>query len=118
MQNNTCDLSKVTWPRHADGSCDYDNTNSIATASASENQGMEEFETANTIECAEPAEKEELKLQNLIETKDESERANEKADAKESSALPIIPIVVGVAVLAVLIVVILLAAKKKKYEKK
>ena len=118
MATKDIDLSKITWPRHADGSCDYDNTNSIATASASENQGMEEFETANTIECAEPAEEEELKLQNLIETKDESERANEKADAKESSALPIIPIVVGVAVLAVLIVVILLAAKKKKYEKK
>ena len=24
MLNNICDLSKVTWPRHADGSCDYD----------------------------------------------------------------------------------------------
>lgn len=41
LQNNTCDLSKVTWPRHADGSCDYDNTNSIATVSASENQRVE-----------------------------------------------------------------------------
>ncbi len=24
IANNKCDLSKVTWPRHADGSCDYD----------------------------------------------------------------------------------------------
>ncbi|MBD5434215.1 MAG: hypothetical protein HDR35_08005 [Treponema sp.] len=24
MRDNTCDLSKITWPRHADGSCDYD----------------------------------------------------------------------------------------------
>ena len=24
--NNTCDLSRVTWPRHADGSCDYETT--------------------------------------------------------------------------------------------
>lgn len=24
MRNNACDLSKVTWPRHADGTCDYD----------------------------------------------------------------------------------------------
>ena len=22
--NNTCDLSRVTWPRHADGTCDYE----------------------------------------------------------------------------------------------
>lgn len=24
MRDNTCDLSKITWPRHADGSCDYE----------------------------------------------------------------------------------------------
>ena len=24
IANNTCDLSRVTWPRHADGSCDYE----------------------------------------------------------------------------------------------
>lgn len=24
FKSNTCDLSKVKWPRHADGSCDYD----------------------------------------------------------------------------------------------
>ncbi len=24
IKNNTCDLSKVNWPRHADGSCDFD----------------------------------------------------------------------------------------------
>ena len=24
MRDNTCDLSKITWPRHADGTCDYD----------------------------------------------------------------------------------------------
>jgi len=24
ITNNSLDLSKVTWPRHADGSCDYD----------------------------------------------------------------------------------------------
>ena len=24
LRTNKCDLSKVTWPRHADGSCDYD----------------------------------------------------------------------------------------------
>jgi hypothetical protein len=26
MIDNTCDLSKVTWPRHADGTCDYDDS--------------------------------------------------------------------------------------------
>ena len=27
---NTCDFSRVTWPRHADGSCDYDGSKTIA----------------------------------------------------------------------------------------
>ena len=29
--NNTCDLSRVTWPRHADGSCDYDDSKKAHT---------------------------------------------------------------------------------------
>ncbi|MBP5450878.1 MAG: SH3 domain-containing protein [Treponema sp.] len=35
---NKCDLSKVTWPRHADGSCDYDGskkTPAVQTSNAS-----------------------------------------------------------------------------------
>ncbi len=28
---NKCDLSKVTWPRHADGSCDYDGSKKAVT---------------------------------------------------------------------------------------
>ncbi len=28
---NLCDLSKVTWPRHADGSCDYDGSKKAVT---------------------------------------------------------------------------------------
>ena len=30
MENNTCDLSNITWPRHADGSCDYDGSKKTA----------------------------------------------------------------------------------------
>jgi hypothetical protein len=29
IKNNTCDLSRVTWPRHADGSCDYEDVSSV-----------------------------------------------------------------------------------------
>ncbi len=31
ITTNKCDLSKVTWPRHADGSCDYDGSKSTST---------------------------------------------------------------------------------------
>ena len=33
MENNTCDLSKVTWPRHADGTCDYEDVYSVKSVS-------------------------------------------------------------------------------------
>ncbi len=32
IQTNKCDLSPVTWPRHADGSCDYDGSKKAHTA--------------------------------------------------------------------------------------
>lgn len=31
ISTNNCDLSKVTWPHHADGSCDYDGSKKAAT---------------------------------------------------------------------------------------
>lgn len=33
VRNNKCDLSKVTWPRHADGTCDYEDVSSVKTVS-------------------------------------------------------------------------------------
>ena len=33
IKNNSCDLSKVTWPRHADGTCDYEDVSSVKTVS-------------------------------------------------------------------------------------
>ena len=36
IKNNTCDLSRVTWPRHADGTCDYDDSKTITTQTSKE----------------------------------------------------------------------------------
>lgn len=35
IYNNTIDLSKVTWPRHADGSCDYEEGKTLVATSSS-----------------------------------------------------------------------------------
>ena len=189
-QGYKADLSKITWPRHADGMCDYDNANVSTTAVADGSLGTSTKDAA----VSKPAPAigktavvtENLRLRTddkttaevvatlaagtrvkvlapgredtidgiasnwtqvrvlggakdkdgnaieagtkgwlfggyLSETKSaESESANEEAStAKESSALPIVPIAVGGAALAVLLaVVILTIAKKKKYEKK
>ena len=34
LTTNACDLSKVTWPRHADGSCDYEDGGKSAAESS------------------------------------------------------------------------------------
>jgi hypothetical protein len=36
IYNNKCDLSKVTWPRHADGTCDYDESKTTTTQTSKE----------------------------------------------------------------------------------
>ena len=34
VRSNKCDLSKVTWPRHADGTCDYEDVSSVKIVSS------------------------------------------------------------------------------------
>ncbi len=36
IRTNKCDLSKVTWPRHADGTCDYDESKTTTTQTSKE----------------------------------------------------------------------------------
>ncbi len=39
-RNEKCDKSKFTWPRHADGSCDYDGTKKSAATNVTQNKLM------------------------------------------------------------------------------
>ena len=36
-RNGKCDQSKISWPRHADGSCDYEDVSSVKTVSTTTN---------------------------------------------------------------------------------
>ncbi|MDE5579995.1 MAG: SH3 domain-containing protein [Treponemataceae bacterium] len=201
MATKDIDLSKVTWPRHADGSCDYDDKIELPLIRFSENNkagnvtvnASENPDTSAEAAISKPAPDmgkiatmtENLRLRtddkttakvvttlaagarvkvfapgredtvdgiasnwvqvsvldgakdkdgNAIEAGTtgwlfggylseaesvESESPNEKAtDVKEASALPIMPIATGSAVIAVLLAVVILTVKKKKYEKK
>ena len=182
VKTNNWDNIKVTWPRHADGSCDY-NANSNETASANgtpdtsaeaavsnpapamgktatvtENLRLRTDDTATAQVVTTLAAGARVKVLShgredtidgiasnwvqvevldgakgrdgnaieagttgwlfggyLSETETaESERANEKADAKEPSSLPIMPIAAGGTVLVALLAAILLAVKKRK----
>ena len=182
VKTNNWDNIKVTWPRHADGSCDY-NANSNETASANgtpdtsaeaavsnpapamgktatvtENLRLRTDDTATAqvvttlaagarVKVLSPGREDTIdgiasnwvqvevldgakgRDGNAIEAGTtgwlfggylsetetaESERANEKADAKEPSSLPIMPIAAGGTVLVALLAAILLAVKKRK----
>lgn len=129
MATKDIDLSKVTWPRHADGSCDYDdkielplirfsenNKAGNATVNASENQGMEESKTASATELLEEAEK--LNLPDSDETKNEIKTDSAvKTDIKKEEndfAFPFIRVSLGIIIVIALLSIILAIAKKKK----
>ena len=182
IKTNSFNMSKITWPRHADGTCDYEDTSMSKTAEPAEVTALPETavskpapamgKTATVTENLRLRTDDKTTAQvvamlaagtrvkvlapgreytidgiasnwvqvevlggandkdgNAIEagtvgwlfggylSEAEEFAENERANVKESSALPIVPIVAGVAVLAVLIVVILLAAKKRKSSK-
>lgn len=133
VRSNNCDLSKITWPRHADGSADFDdkiepplirfsenNKAGNVTASASPDTSTKEAtvpKPAPATEHAEPAE--EAALPEAAESESPNKEAESAdADAKQNAALPILPIAAGGAVLAILLAVVLLVVKKRKASKK
>ena len=174
----------VTWPRHADGSCDYDNANDNATASASGNPDTsaeaaipkpapamgktvtvtenlrlrtDDKTTAQVVTTLAAGARVKVEIMGKEETIDgitsnwvqvsvldgakdkdgnaietgtkgwlfggylseaeaaDNGRTNENADAKKSSALPIVPVAAGgIVVFSVLLAVVLLVVKKRK----
>ena len=129
MATKDIDLSKITWPRHADGSCDYDdkidpplirfsenNKAGNVTTSASENQGMEESKTTSATELLEEEEK--LNLSDSDETKNEIKTDSAvKTDIKKEENdfdFPFIRVGLGIIIVIALLSIILAIAKKKK----
>ena len=49
FNHNTCDLSKLIWPRHADGSCDYDGSKTKAAAQTANLTGSTNVEKNKTM---------------------------------------------------------------------
>ena len=60
IQTNKCDLSRVTWPRHADGTCDYDGSKKAHTPTKS--AAISSTQTTNVAPSKTMTVKENLKL--------------------------------------------------------
>lgn len=91
MQKNSCNLSTIAWPRHADGTCDYEAEIKQPVVQFSDNDSVyeERGETATLVEEAVPV-------------------------VKKSSSFPYVIIVVSAAILLLCIVIIIIARKKKR----
>ena len=99
-----CDLSRVTWPRHADGTCDYDDEIKPPKVQLSDNDSVYEEEEEN----ATPSDP-------LSENEEDVKTVEENVPAvKNSSSLPLVIIVVSAVILLLCIVIILIVRKKKK----
>lgn len=116
LKEENYNIKNVTFPHHADGTCDYDEI----TTEASNPLGMEESENAPATEERKES-VEETAFSEIVESEISDEETESvditDTDAKQNATLPILPIVASVAVLAVLLVVILLAVKKRKVGK-
>ena len=109
--NHEVDFSRITFPRHADGTCDYD-TNGNATTDSNKNKSIEE-----SAECAKPTEF----LPNTLETKDERKvnraiKINKK-EKNDDFVFPFIQVGFGIILIIVLLPIILVIAKKRKGDK-
>lgn len=101
---NTCDFSRVTWPRHADGSCDYDDEIKPPMVQLSDNDSVSEEEE----ETATPSD-------TLSENEEDIETVEETVlSAKKSSSLPFVIIVASAVIMLLFIVIVLIVRKKKK----
>lgn len=101
---NTCDFSRVTWPRHADGSCDYDDEIKPPKVQLSDNDSVSEEEE----ETATPSD-------TLSENEEDIETVEETVlSAKKSSSLPFVIIVASAVIMLLFIVIVLIVRKKKK----
>ncbi|MCR5435798.1 MAG: hypothetical protein K6E97_01895 [Treponema sp.] len=101
---NTCDLSRVTWPSHADGTCDYDDEIKPPEVQLSDNDSVAEEEE----ESATPSD-------TFSENEEDIETVEENVPVvKQTSSLPLVIIVASAVILLLCIVIILIVRKKKK----
>ena len=99
---NTCDLSRVTWPRHADGSCDYDDEIKPPKVQLSDNDFVAEEE-----ESATPSEQ-------LSEDEKDVKTVEETVPSVKKSSFLLLVIIVASAIIMLLFIVIILIVRKKK----
>lgn len=103
IKTETCDFTKITWPRHADGTCDYEDASSVKTVSSP---------TTNVTPNKTMLVNENLKLRSGEATKEISNVKIEEASKQEIN-IGIVCAIIG-AVLLLLLLILIFAVRKKK----
>ena len=108
MENNTCDLSRVTWPRHADGSCDYDDEIKPPMVKLSDDDPISEVEEDSAFP-------EQIVDADDAEISDEESPATTSVNQKPAILPVVIPLAaIGILVIVVILTVIIVRKKRRK----
>ena len=112
VKNNSCENQNLTWPRHADGTCDYDDEIKPPVTQLSDNDFVAEEEEETPTDSL-------PEIDALEATDDEILTAGEETSVnKRAPNLSLfIPIAAGVVLLIVVIVVVVIVRKKKHKNK-
>ena len=105
---NTCDPSRVTWPRHADGTCDYEDEIRPPTLQLSDNDSFSEVEEISVSP-------EFILESDVPEISDEEPLVTTSVNKQAALLSVIIPLVaIGILVIVVILTVIIVRKKRRK----
>lgn len=104
---NLCDLSKVTWPRHTDGTCDYDDEIKPPTLQLSDNDSFSEVEEISVSP-------EFILESDVPEISDEEIPATTSVNKQAALLSVIIPLVAAIILVIVVILTVIIVRKKRR----
>ena len=106
MENNTCDLSKVTWPRHADGTSDYDDEIKPPMVKLSDNDSFSEVEEISVSP-------EFILESDVPEISDEEIPATTSVN-KQAALLSVIILLAAIGILVIVVILTVIIVRKKR----
>ena len=101
------DLSSVTWPRHADGSCDYDDEIKPPTLQLSDNDSFSEVEEISVSS-------EFILESDVPEISDEEIPATTSVNKQAALLSVIIPLAAAIILIIVVILTVIIVRKKRR----
>lgn len=106
MQKNICNLSTIAWPRHADGSCDYDDEIKPPMVKLSDDDPISEVEEDSAF------------LEQIVDA-DDTENSDEETPVttsvnKQAALLSVIISLAAIGILVIVVILTVIIVRKKR----